>query len=78
MKKCALYIVVPCYNEQEVLPITHEHLMSLLQRLMAAGMVSDQSRVAYVDDGSADATWDMLEEYASDEHVCAIRLSANV
>ena len=78
MEKCALYIVVPCYNEQEVLPITHEHLMSLLQRLMAAGMVSDQSRVAYVDDGSTDATWDMLEEYASDEHVCAIRLSANV
>ena len=78
MEKCALYIVVPCYNEQDVLPITHEHLMSLLQRLMAAGMVSDQSRVAYVDDGSTDATWDMLEEYASDEHVCAIRLSANV
>ena len=78
MEKICLYIVIPCFNEQEVLPITHEHLSSLLGRLMQAGMISQESRLLYVDDGSDDATWQLVTDYADSEQVCAIKLSANV
>ena len=77
MEKPVLYIVVPCYNEQDVLPITHEHLVSLLQRMVDAGVVGGNSRVAYVDDGSTDGTWDIISQYAQLPQVCGIKLSAN-
>lgn len=73
-----LYIVVPCYNEQAVLPMVHEQLLSLLQTLSDADLVSHASRVLYVDDGSTDATWSLISDYASDERVCGIKLSCNV
>ncbi len=73
-----LYIVVPCYNEQEVLPATNERLLSLLDSLVERQMVSSESRVLYVDDGSTDGTWDVIAGLAqADQRVTAVRLAAN-
>ncbi|HWS43414.1 MAG TPA: glycosyltransferase family 2 protein [Pseudoflavonifractor sp.] len=55
-----LYIVVPCYNEEEVLPETSRRLKAKLEGLMAAGEVSKSSKVLFVNDGSRDATWDLI------------------
>ncbi len=52
-----LYIVVPCYNEEEVLPETAKRLKAKLEGLMAAGEVGRGSRILFVNDGSKDATW---------------------
>ncbi|SBW06940.1 Uncharacterized glycosyltransferase YkoT [uncultured Eubacteriales bacterium] len=55
-----LYIVVPCYNEEEVLPETSKRLKAKLEGLMAAGEISRGSKILFVNDGSRDATWDMI------------------
>ncbi|MCI7472806.1 MAG: glycosyltransferase family 2 protein [Clostridiales bacterium] len=57
-----LYIVVPCYNEEEVLPETSRRLKEKLEALMAAGTISRESRVLFVNDGSKDRTWQIIEE----------------
>lgn len=57
-----LYIVVPCYNEEEVLPETSRRLKEKLEALMAAGTISRESRVLFVNDGSKDRTWQLIEE----------------
>ena len=57
-----LYIVVPCYNEEEVLPETSRRLKEKLEALMAAGAISRESRVLFVNDGSKDRTWQIIEE----------------
>ena len=57
-----LYIVVPCYNEKEVLPETSRRLKEKLEALMAAGTISRESRVLFVNDGSKDKTWQLIEE----------------
>ena len=62
MKNEILSIVVPCYNEQEVLPSTNERLLTLLSDMSASGLVSAQSRIVYVDDGSRDATWSLIHD----------------
>ncbi|MDH4229253.1 MAG: glycosyltransferase family 2 protein [Nitrospirota bacterium] len=73
-----LSVVVPCYNEQEVLPDTAGQLHGLLEELAAAGLCTADSRLWFVDDGSRDATWPMLEELtAAHGNVSAIRLSRN-
>ena len=55
-----LYIVVPCYKEQEVLPETSKRLKAKLQSLIADGRVSEKSRIMFVNDGSSDNTWPMI------------------
>ena len=55
-----LYIVVPCYNEEEVLPETARRLGDKLRGLMAAGKISPKSRVLFVNDGSRDGTWGVI------------------
>ena len=55
-----LYIVVPCYNEEEVLPETSRRLAEKLKGLMTAGKVSPQSRILFVNDGSKDKTWELI------------------
>ena len=79
MKKDILYIVVPCYNEQEVLPLSNGRLLELLGGLVAEGLVSEESRILYVDDGSTDATWSLISGYCR-EHaaVCGVKLAGNV
>lgn len=73
-----LGIVVPCYNEQAVLPETCARLLSLLEMLRQKGKVSGESKLWFVDDGSQDETWRMLESMARrDGRVKAIKLSRN-
>ncbi len=60
MKKPVLYIVVPCYNEQEVLPITAPMFLKKIEELTASGKISADSRVMFVNDGSRDTTWDII------------------
>lgn len=74
-----LYIVVPCYNEQEVLPETARRLKDMMERLIGAGKVSASSRIMFVNDGSGDRTWEMIRElYEGDpERFGGINLSCN-
>ncbi len=73
-----LYIVVPCYNEQEVLPMTSQIFIRKLEELSDLGEISSESRVLFVNDGSRDATWDIISELAdSYSWVEGISLSRN-
>lgn len=73
-----LAIVVPCYNEEEVLPETNRRLLDLLTRLQATSAISADSAVHYVDDGSRDKTWPLIESLAAaDPRVHGIKLSRN-
>lgn len=73
-----LYIVVPCYNEQEVLPITAPMFLDKLGQLAAAGKISGDSRLLLVDDGSKDGTWGIISELsAADQRCIGIRQSRN-
>ena len=56
-----LYIVVPCYNEEAVLPETARRLRAKLEALMAADKISEKSRVLFVNDGSRDGTWGVIQ-----------------
>jgi glycosyltransferase involved in cell wall biosynthesis len=73
-----LAIVVPCYNEEEVLPETNRRLLALLARLHDLQLISVDSSVHYVDDGSKDRTWSLIESVAEiDTRVHGIKLSGN-
>ena len=74
-----VYIVVPCYCEEEALPAANAVLTALLDRIAATGRIDAQSRVLYVDDGSTDATWTLIEGYAATrpERVAGMKLAAN-
>ena len=73
-----LYIVVPCYNEEAVLPVTAPLFLEKLRQLTEAGKIATESRVLFVDDGSRDATWDIIRALAQqDEHVLGISQSRN-
>jgi glycosyltransferase involved in cell wall biosynthesis len=73
-----LYIVVPCYNEQEVLPITSKLFLAKLHALTQAGKISSQSRVLFVNDGSRDDTWQLITRLAAqDPHYIGISQSRN-
>ena len=73
-----LFIVIPCYNEQEVLPITAPMFLEKIKSLSAAGKISEDSRVLFVNDGSKDKTWSIIEELAkADEHYIGISQSRN-
>ncbi len=73
-----LFIVIPCYNEQEVLPITAPMFLEKIKSLSAAGKISEDSRVLFVNDGSKDRTWSIIGELArADEHYIGISQSRN-
>jgi len=61
-----LYLVIPCYNEQEVLPETSRRLREKMESLMGQGMISQESRIMFVDDGSKDCTWQIIEKLHAD------------
>ena len=78
MNNPVLYIVGPCYNEEEVLPETSKRLKAKLSDLVAAGKVSEDSRVLFVDDGSKDRTWEMIRAYhEEDPRFSGVKLSRN-
>ena len=73
-----LWIVIPCYNEEQVLPITCELFLDELYKLISLGKISEQSRILYVDDGSKDRTWDIICDLAArDPHFIGIMQSRN-
>ena len=73
-----LSVVVPCYNEEEMLPISIPRLKDMLGSLMDKGKISPESFLLFVDDGSRDKTWEILcAAHEADESVRAVKLSAN-
>ena len=73
-----LYIVVPCYNEQEVLPETAKRLLEKLQSLVLKNKIADNSRIMFVNDGSKDQTWSMIKGLCEENSVFAgVNLSRN-
>ena len=73
-----LYIVIPCYNEEQVLPVTAPMFLQKISDLSAAGKISPDSRVLFVDDGSKDSTWEIISNLAkADVHYIGIRQSRN-
>lgn len=78
MENTKLVIAVPAYNEEEMLPITIPAMLEVLQRLINAKKVSDDSRLLFINDGSKDNTWpDILEAQARNYHVTGISFSRN-
>ena len=78
MKKPVLYVVVPCYNEQEVLPVTKDGFLNELKKLIGSGKIAPESRILYVDDGSSDDTWAVMQRLSEEnERISAVRLSRN-
>ena len=78
MAKPVLWIVIPCYNEEQVLPITAPMFLKKIQELTEAGKISENSRILFVNDGSADKTWEIIRDLAAqDEHYIGICQSRN-
>ncbi|MBM6853228.1 glycosyltransferase family 2 protein [Mediterraneibacter glycyrrhizinilyticus] len=73
-----LYLVVPCYNEEPVLPETVRELTKKLNSMIQSGLISPESRMVFVNDGSKDRTWELIEEYhETNPLVSGIKLSRN-
>ncbi len=73
-----LWIIVPCYNEESVLPITAPLFLDELKKIISNKKASDQSRVLFVNDGSKDKTWQIISDLAKeDEHYIGISQSRN-
>ena len=73
-----LYLVIPCYNEEEVLPETAKRLTQKMTQMISDGLISQKSRIAFVDDGSKDRTWELVEEmHRQNKFICGVKLSRN-
>jgi len=73
-----LYIVVPCYNEEEVLPVTSKMFLDKLRALEQAQKISSKSRILFIDDGSKDNTWEIICGLSKQDcHFKGIRQSRN-
>ncbi|MEG1083347.1 MAG: glycosyltransferase family 2 protein [Hydrogenoanaerobacterium sp.] len=73
-----LYLVIPCYNEEEVLPEASSRLLAKLQGMIDAGTVTAESRILFVNDGSRDATWSIITQLnAQNKLFAGIKLSRN-
>lgn len=73
-----LYIVIPCYNEEKVLPITSKQFLGMLEELIAKKKISENSRILFVNDGSKDQTWQIIKHLSEeDEHYIGISQSRN-
>ena len=73
-----LYMVLPCYNEEEVLPETARQLKEKYQALIAEDKISSKSRIVFVNDGSKDRTWSIIQElHQQDSMFSGVNLSRN-
>jgi glycosyltransferase involved in cell wall biosynthesis len=78
MKIPIVYLVIPCYNEEEVLPETIKRLTAKLNSMIHDELASPESRMLFVDDGSHDRTWELISEYHGENPlVCGVKLSHN-
>ena len=77
-RKNILYIVVPCYNEEQVLAETSKRLKEKCEMLIHDGKIAKESRIVFVDDGSKDHTWNMIDEFHKmDSIFSGVKLSRN-
>lgn len=73
-----LGIVVPCYNEEEVLPETNKELTKIIQDLVTAHKITNDSKIIFVDDGSKDKTWSLIDQFSqTNDFVSGVKLSRN-
>jgi glycosyltransferase involved in cell wall biosynthesis len=73
-----LFIVIPCYNEQEALPITAQRLVGLTDDMLSKGLIAPESRIVLVDDGSRDDTWRVIADlHARDPRFEGVKLAHN-
>lgn len=73
-----LWRVIPCYNAEEVLPVTAPLFLKELKELQKKGKISDSSRILFVNDGSKDQTWNLIEKLSKEnEHYIGISQSRN-
>ena len=73
-----LYLVIPCYNEEEVLPETSKRLKEKVTSLITKGKIDEGSRIVFVNDGSKDRTWELISElHKQDPMFSGINLSRN-
>ena len=73
-----VYLVIPCYNEEKVLPETVKRLTEKLKKMNAAGLADEGSRMLLVDDGSRDATWELISNFSRENKLVAgIKLAHN-
>lgn len=78
LKKPVLYIVIPCYNEEEVLPVTAPMFSEEIESLKSFGKIDEKSRILFVNDGSKDRTWEIISDLAKeDERFLGICQSRN-
>ena len=77
-RQAVLYLIIPCYNEEKVLPITSKQFLAKLEELIALGKISRNSRILFVNDGSKDKTWEIICELAQkNERFVGISQSRN-
>lgn len=72
-----LWLVIPCYNEEDVLPITAPMFKDAVAGLMDDGLVGRESRILFVNDGSSDKTWEIIQEFARESIFEGVSLSRN-
>ena len=72
-----LIIVLPCYNEEEVLPSSIEQLLPMMHDLIKNKQISKDSFLCFVDDGSKDKTWDIIQQYSQDALIEGVKLAKN-
>ena len=78
MENPILYIIIPCYNEEKVLPITSSMFLDKINELVKLNKISDDSRIMFVNDGSKDKTWDIICDLSKkDKHYIGIAQSRN-
>lgn len=78
MKPIKAYVVLPCYNEEEVLPETLRRMLLLFENMRNENLITNSSRIVFIDDGSKDRTWELIFEYAEEyREVCGIKLAHN-
>ena len=67
--KSILYLVIPCYNEQEVLPETSRQLLEKMTNLIKKDKISEESKIMFVNDGSKDKTWEIIEKLHTESDI---------
>lgn len=79
MKKPVLFLVLPCYNEEEVLESSIKELSELIRKMVEGSILSDGSRMLFVNDGSKDKTWSIIQQnHETNPYVCGVNLACNV
>jgi len=75
MKKSVLAIIVPCFNEEEIIKDSYSEISSVLKTLIKQQKISSESYICFVDDGSSDKTWELISELSKNKDVKGLKLS---